>query len=101
MSASSNNRRSYEYVQPAKASRHGEFRIPALLVMQPSVPPEAILIIRDLLRGKPQFRSQPFKRGKSLRSGHGRELLAGDRVSAGRFDPKNLTLPSQPPDPRF
>ena len=29
--------------------------------------PEAILIIRDLLRGKLRFRSQPFKRGKSLR----------------------------------
>jgi len=32
-----------------------------------SYPLEAILIIRDLLRGKLQFRSQPFKRRKSLR----------------------------------
>ncbi len=29
--------------------------------------PEATLIIRDLLGGKLRFRSQPFKRGKSLR----------------------------------
>src|SRR5882757_6797281 len=29
--------------------------------------PEAILLIRDLLRGKLRFRSQPFERGKSLR----------------------------------
>src|SRR5882724_2216340 len=29
--------------------------------------PEAILIIRDSLRGKLRFRSQPFKGGKSLR----------------------------------
>ena len=26
---------------------------------------------------------------------------SGDQVSLGNFDPKNATLPSQPPDPRF
>jgi hypothetical protein len=36
---------------------------------------EAISIIRDLLRGKLRFRSQPFKRGKSLRSGPGARII--------------------------
>ena len=49
------------------ASKTSSTGITARLTHRTIAAPEAILISRDLLRGKLRFRSQPFKRGKSLR----------------------------------
>jgi hypothetical protein len=64
--------------------------------------PEAILIIRDYSEGNCGF-ALNLSREENPWSARGleRELLAGDQVNPGRFDPKNATLPSQLPDPRF
>src|SRR6266851_3534221 len=42
-------------------------------------------------------RCSALARKSRLATKSSRELLAGDQVSPGRFDPKNATLPSQPP----